>query len=375
MKKLNPQTNLLEHSEAKVKLYGRYLSVYLNILHQVQFVKKIFVFDLFCGEGIYENGAKGSPIIALDCIRNHYFAKQNSIPNMTVWFNDIGKSKLEDGYKVNRVERISQGMVVPPNVELKFFREDYREIFPKAIDRVRQTKDAKGIFFIDPFGYKIIKPDDIRRILEPGSTEVLLWLPTPQMYRFAEAASTSNFDGSDPLRDFLKELFGNSSLSFSSDYDFIEQLKGRFRAYLKDLNVFVDTFTLQRDATNTYCLFFFTRNLKGYQKMVETKWDLDQERGKGFTLEKTLTFFSEIELSQYPQKLWAYIKSENYRTNAELFLFGLENGFLPKHTKSVLDNWKNSGQNFDVVGLDGKPVRGYYIDNAERRVGFRISES
>jgi three-Cys-motif partner protein len=375
MKKVNPQTSLLQHSEAKVRLYGRYLSVYLNILHRAQFVKRIFVFDLFCGEGIYENDAKGSPIIALDCLRNHYFANQNSIPNMTVWFNDIGKSKLEDGYKVDRVERISKGMFIPPNVELKFSKEDYRKIFPKAIDQIRQTRDAKGIFFVDPFGYKIIKPDDIRRMLEPGSTEVLLWLPIPQMYRFAEAVSTGDFSGSDPLRDFLKELFGSSALNFVSDYDFIEQLKGRFRAYLRDLKAFVDTFTLQRDATNTYCLFFFTRNVKGYEKMVGTKWELDKEHGKGFTLEKTLTFFSEIELSEYPQKLWAYIKSEDFRTNEELFLFGLENGFLPKHTKSVLDSWKNSGQNIEVVGLDGKPVRGYYIDNLKRRVGFRVIES
>lgn len=374
MKKVNPQISLLEHSEAKVRLYGRYLSVYLNILHRVQFIKRIFVLDLFCGEGIYENDAKGSPIIALDCIRNHYFANQKAIPNMTVWFNDIGKSKLEDGYKVDRVEKISKGMFIPSNVELKFSKEDYRKIFPKAIDEVRQAKDSKGIFFVDPFGYKIIKPDDIRRMLEPGNTEVLLWLPTPQMYRFAEAVSTSNFHGSDPLRNFLKELFGSSTTDFNSDYDFIEQLKGRFRAYLKDLNVFVDTFSLQRDATNTYCLFFFTRNITGYEKMVATKWEMDKEHGKGFSIEKTLTLFSEIELSEYTQKLWAYIKSENYRTNAELFRYGLENGFLPKHTKSVLDNWKKNGTKFEVLGLDGKPMRGYYIDNLERRVGFRAIE-
>lgn len=291
---------------------------------------------------------------------------------MTVWFNDIGKSKLEDGYKVDRVERISKGMYIPSNVQIQFSKENYRKIFPKAIDEIKQVRDAKGIFFVDPYGYKIIKPDDIRTMLEPGSTEVLLWLPTPQMYRYAEAVFANDFSGSDPLREFLKELFGNSIPNFNSDYDFIEQLKGRFRAYLKDLNVFVDTFTLQRDAANTYCLFFFTRNIKGYEKMVATKWDLDTEHGKGFALEKTLTFFSEIELSEYPKKLWAYIDSADYRTNSELFLYGLENGFLPKHTKSVLDNWKKDSSNFEVVALDNKPIRGYYIDNLERRVGFRV---
>lgn len=144
MKSLNPKTSLLEHSEAKIELYGSYLSIYLNILHRAGFVKRIFVFDLFCGEGIYENSAKGSPIIALDCIRNHYYSNRNSIPNMTVWFNDIGKSELEDGYKADRVQRISEKLTIPSNVDVRFFTKDYRDIFPGAIEIVQQTRDSKG---------------------------------------------------------------------------------------------------------------------------------------------------------------------------------------------------------------------------------------
>jgi three-Cys-motif partner protein len=372
MKNVNPKTNLLEHSEAKVELYGRYLSVYLNILHRAGFVKRIFLFDLFCGEGIYKNNAKGSAIIALDCIRNHYDSNKSSIPNMTVWFNDIEKSKLEDGYKVDRVERISRTLMIPSNVDIRFFKKDYREIFPEAIELVEQTKDAKGLFFIDPFGYKIIKPLDIRQILEIGNTEVLLWLPIAQMYRFAGSVMENQFPGSDPLRDFLIDLFGNNMPSFHSAHDFVDQLKGRFRAYLKDLNAYVDIFFLERDATNVYCLFFFTRNIKGYEKIIETKWQIDKEHGKGFAQEKTQSFFSEIELSGYKQKVQAFIESSDYRTNGELYFFGLENGFLPKHTKSVLDAFTNSGLNIEIVSLDGKPAKGYYLGDMNRRIGISL---
>lgn len=370
MKSVNPKTSLLEHSEAKVELYGSYLSVYLNILHRAGYAKRIFVFDLFCGEGIYENKSKGSPIIALDCIRNHYYANKNSIPNMTVWFNDNGKSELEDGDKVDRVERISNSLTIPSNVEVRFFKEDYREIFPKAIELVEQTKDAKGLFFIDPFGYKIIKPLDIRQMLEIRNTEVLLWLPIAQMYRFAGAVMESQFPGADPLRDFLKELFGNTLPNFRSAYDFIDQLKNRFRAYLKDLNSYVDIFFLERDASNIYCLFFFTRNIKGYEKIIEMKWKIDKDRGRGFKLAKTQSFFSEIELSGYKQKVQAFIESSRFRTNDELFVFGLENGFLPKHTKSVLDSFVKNGISIEIVSLDGKSAKSYYLGDMKRRVGI-----
>ena len=370
MKGINPKTNLLEHSEAKVELYGRYLSVYLNILHRAGFVKRIFVFDLFCGECIYENNSKGSPIIALDCISDHYYSNNNSIPNMTVWFNDIGKSELEDGYKVDRVKRISNSFTFPSNVDVKFFKKDYREIFPEAIELIEKTKNAKGLFFVDPFGYKIIKPLDIRQMLEIGNTEVLLWLPIAQMYRFAGAVMESQFPGADPLRDFLKELFGNTLPNFRSAYDFIEQLKDRFRAYLKDLNAYIDIFFLERDASNVYCLFFFTRNIKGYEKIIEMKWKIDKDSGKGFKLEKTQSSFNEIELSGYRQKLQAFIESSRYRTNEELYFFGLENGFLPKHTKSVLDSFTENGLIVEIVSLDGKPAKSYYLGDKKRRVGI-----
>jgi three-Cys-motif partner protein len=373
MNQPNPKTNLLEHSEAKVKLYGKYLAVYLSIMRNIQYVKRVFIFDLFCGEGVYENDAKGSPIIALDTIRNHYFANKKSCPNMTLWFNDNGISEIERSvYKTDRVQRISNEFFIPTNVKIEYFKEDYEDICPKAIDLARQTKDAKGLFFIDPFGYKDIKPNDIRKMLEGGNTEVFLWLPIAQMYRFADSAMRSNFPGSEPLRAFLTELFGEVTPSFQSSHEFIEQLRGRFRAYLRGLGVFVDTFILERDASNVYCLFFFTRNVRGYEKMLEAKWSIDPSHGKGHSLEKTISLFDEIELSGYPQKLQAFITSADYRTNKELYHFGLENGFLPKHSNNVLRDWKREG-NIEVISLDGQPVRGNHIEyNSSRLFGFKL---
>ena len=376
MQQSNSKTNLLEHSKAKVKLYGKYLAVYLNIMHHVQYVNQVFVFDLFCGEGIYKNDTKGSPIIALDTIRNHFFANQKSCPNMTLWFNDNGMSEIEKNiYKSDRVQQINTKSFIPPNVKIEYFKEDYEKIYPTAVELVKRTRGAKGLFFIDPFGYKDIKPDDFRKMLERGNTEVFLWLPIAQMYRFVDSAMQSSFPGSEPLRLFLTELFGKVVPNFQSSREFIEHLRSRFRAYLRDLEVFVDTFILERDASNLYCLFFFTRNVRGYEKMLEAKWSIDPSRGKGHSLEKTLSLFDEIEMSGYPQKLQAFISSADYRTNRELFHFRLDNGFLPKHTNKVLRDWKREGV-IECISLDGQIARGNYIEyNSPRRVGFKTVQN
>jgi three-Cys-motif partner protein len=64
------QTNLFEHSEAKVNLLGEYLKAYLPIITNAGFTKQIHLYDLFCGEGLYENQGEGSPLILLKTVRD-----------------------------------------------------------------------------------------------------------------------------------------------------------------------------------------------------------------------------------------------------------------------------------------------------------------
>ena len=103
--------------------------------------------------------------------------------------------------------------------------------------------------------------------------------------------------------------------------------------------------------------------------MLEVKWKFDINRGKGFTLEKTMSFLNEIELSGYPEKLAQFLLSGQNRSNADLYRFGLENGFLPKHTHKVLKMWKDRGK-LNVISLDARPVKGFYLSDHDRSVGF-----
>ncbi|MBN1452450.1 MAG: three-Cys-motif partner protein TcmP [Anaerolineales bacterium] len=375
MQQPDPKTHLLEHSEAKLKLYDTYLARYLNILARTPYVEKIFLFDLLCREGIYEKGEKGSPIMALETIKDHYYSNNRSCPNITIWFNDIGYSEIEnDVLKIDRVKIFGEKIYRPSNVNVKFYQEDYQDLYPKAVQLVNSTYRAKGLFFIDPYGYKAIKPEDIRNMLDGNNTEVLLWLPASFMYRFANTVTRSDFKGGEPLKEFIIALFGKNHPLFKSVYDFIEQITGSFRAYLRELGIFVDSFTLERGGGNVYCLFFFTSHIKGYETMLATKWDMDENRGKGHTLNK-FPSFSEIQLSGYPQKLKAFVSSAEYRTNAEIYKFGLENGFLPKHTNDVLRSWKQE-EKIERISLDGQHAQGNYIEyNSPRLVGFRIKQS
>ncbi len=248
--------SLGEHSEAKVKLYSNYLSIYLNILARAGFAEKIFIFDLLCGEGIYADGKKGSPIIALEKINDHYQANNQKCPTIAVRFNDSEKSEIEPNlYKIDRVQRFAKEIFKPPNVEVRYSHYDFREALEKAKTEFAASTKPVGLFFIDPYGYKIVTPNDIKEILALTNTEVLLFLPSSFMYRFAEKSLGKDFPGSEPLRAFLQELFQPNIPTFSSVYNFIAKIKEQFKIYLGN-QVYVDTFTLQNQ-TNIFSLFFF----------------------------------------------------------------------------------------------------------------------
>lgn len=367
---------LEEHPKAKIELYGKYLSIYLNIIARVDFIDRIFLMDLFAGEGVYKDEEKGSPLVAINCIKNHYFGNGKKCPDISMTFNDHGKSEIDPTKsKIERIKSLVEKEFVPANVEINYSETSYSDVINQVIHKTdKLTKNQRALIFIDPWGYKDINPFEIRTLLQNGFTEVLLFLPIYHMYRFADKAlsKNENFPGGKPLEKFLLTLFEDNKPNTNSNLEFIESLSSQFKSYLQVR--YTDTFVIERDRGNFFCLFFFTNNKKGYQKMLESKWSLDEAEGKGFTINDTpgqLGMFNIVETDNYYEKVKSFLRENTNTTNIELFEFGLSNRHLPKHTKMVLDKLKAQGL-LDVVSLDGKPVKGFYIDNAERLVHIRI---
>lgn len=361
-KKVDAKLIMLDHSKAKVELYSTYLSVYLNILSRVSFVNKIHLFDLMCGEGIYADNSKGSPIQAMETIKNHYFSNGKSSPNMDIWFNDKDKSEIEkDKNKIERVQEACSKLFKPSNVNVKYTQNDYLTIQPQVKTELEKLKKLRGsekaLLFVDPYGYKEVKPSHMRDFLECGHSEVILFLPISHMYRFANKSLNEDFPGGEPLEKFLLELFGDDKPEYSCVRTFIDAIKTSFRARLRDLKIYVDTFSIERDSSNTYCLFFFTSHVKGFEAMLDSKWKLDEQQGNGFRIEKSGNLFGTTLEFDYPDKLKDYIKGNSKVTNANLYLFGLENGYLPTHTVTVLKSWQKELPKFKVTMENGGIAR------------------
>jgi three-Cys-motif partner protein len=357
MTKKDVKTNLLNHSEAKVRLLGEYLKRYLNIICNDGYTKRIKIYDLFCGEGLYENGGEGSPLVTMRQIKDIHFvnvAKASTIPKIDCHFNDIEESKVK---KVEQSLK-DKSLYYREFGDLQFSTEDYQVQYENLLTQLPKLKELnqKAFIFIDPYEYKHIKASQIKNLMLKGSSEVLLWLPTQFMYRFASNGTP------EALKDFITEIIPNfNEWRPGNVWKFISELKQGFQDFLGN-NFFVDTFTIQKDTNTVFCLFFFTSHIKGFEKMLEAKWEIDTEYGKGWDYAgNTPSLFHEHKTNPLETKLKEYLKAKK-RYNGEVYEFTLRQGFLPKHTNEIFYNWQNNGD-LEVLTARGEKARkkSFYI--------------
>lgn len=354
--KRESQIVMLDHSKAKVKLLSKYLEKYLNIISNDGYTNKISVFDLFCGEGVYENDGEGSPIAILKVLKELHFsnkAKNKRVPPVDLFFNDIDDSKIQKLKSIIEVRKLHYSLFG----KLNFSSKNYKEILDSLSSYVQKFKNEKAFIFIDPYGYKEIRASEIKKLLSAKKSEVLLFLPTQFMYRFDEKGTPQ------ALIEILEELVELKDWKPSTSvYDFINQFKNSLKSYLGE-DFFVDTFTIKKDESTVYCLYFFSSHVRGFEKMLETKWEIDDEEGKGWSYQSKNNLFSSFKMNPLEEFLVNLFYTQSKVTNGDIYFYTLSCGFLPKHSNEILSSLQEDNK-IEVFSANGEKVRkgAFYIN-------------
>lgn len=362
MTKKDPKEYLLAHSKAKIQLLNEYLSRYLSILSLAGYTPEIKIYDVFCGAGLYKDEGKGSPFVILEAIKkflDSQTALGKEVPTyFSCMFNDVDELKIE-GLKKN-IEIQLPG--IENIAELNYSSTDYSQAIKTISEEVAEFDKEKGFIFIDPYGYKI-KIDDIKNLVATRKAEVLLFLPIQFMYRFANKATPQS------LREFMSDLAEEENLPESnSEFEYIENLRTLFAKKIgKDF--FVDSFFIKKDASTVFSLFFFCSHILAFEKMLESKWRIDNEQGIGWKYNTSGdSLFGELlRTNPLETKIIEFLKTGN-KSNGEIYRFTLNCRFLPTHATQVLSKLQSTGQ-ISVTAADGsKPRKGsFYINYKEFR--------
>jgi three-Cys-motif partner protein len=357
------QTKMYDHSEVKVRLLKLYLERYLNVINALPYINSIHLYDLFCGEGLYENGGIGSPLQMIEMLKNIHFqtkANGNKPKSVNCFFNDIEKWKTE---KVE-AEITKRKLYYKEMGGLTFSNQDYRELLPKVVQDISGLKNEKAFIFIDPYGYKEIRISDIKNLLAGKNSEVLLFLPTQFMFRFEEKGTPES------LKEFIEEILPKEQWPKSdTGIDFIENLMDGFQKALGD-DFFVDRFIITRDRNQFFCLFYFTSHIYGFDRMQDAKWQIDEEEGRGWQFEGESNLFNSVEKTPntfiFERKLREFLSTP--RTNSEVYRFTLHQRHKPSHCNQVLLKLQTENC-LEVLNKDGSKGRrsSFYINyNAHR---------
>lgn len=362
--KIDSKKIMLAHSEAKVEFFKKYLERYLRILYLAQGIDEINIFDVFCGTGIYDNGKKGSPIVAFDSIKKlreeHVHSKR-----INLFVND------SKGEKVSAVQNyIDSNNQNYCNVE---YRNQAAEMMFEEISKIisNQNRNVRNLIFIDPYGYKEIKKATLETLLDKGITEIILFLPISQMQRFTTKAIESELEPYKPLKEFVYSFFSNSHPIRNQKVSALEYIK-YLKVVLNFNKYFSASYYIERDESNHFGLFFVSPHIYGIQKILEVKWILDEEEGQGFKqITPQLTLFGEqtkqIAKENNYERLEKILKAslKTPKTNWDIYEIILRNEFLPKHANEIFKNWQENESNFKVTEIDtNKPARknAFYVN-------------
>ena len=192
--------------------------------------------------------------------------------------------------------------------------------------------------------------NEIFNLLNIGKTEILLFLPVYHMFRFLKPTQE---DEQNPSYKHIKRIMDEFELNY--DVNNIDEYIERITHSLTfNNNFFVTNFKLKKDGSaNTYALFFITQHIKGLEKAIEAKWEIDDECGKGYQYKDYGLFADELSkenqnecLKDLKNILLRFLSS--YKTNLEIYKITLINGYLPKNTNKILKEFqKNNILEFD----------------------------
>ena len=225
---------------------------------------------------------------------------------------------------------------------------------------------------IDPKGYTQFPVQRVPTLLRYEGTEVFLFLPVPEMYRFV-----GSVDEEHPLGQILTWLWGARRPTFATQKSFADPLVRQLRMAFGE-GVYTTPIYLAKSPTDRYVLVHSTRSLLGLERMVGAIWKVDPERGEGFGPGSGQGDLF-VKAHDFNAELMAYVAgTPEGRTNKEVSVFTLTRAIPTRKADEVLRSQRRAGRIEVVDEEKGTPVRAFYLpfkSQKDHRVVIRVRRS
>lgn len=316
---------------AKLSIFHDYLKEWLPVFLAKKEIywHTINIFDFFSGPGIDTNGIKGTPLLILEELKVYLNEIESKNLNINLYFNDYLSDKIES-LKNNLIPYQN------PNINIKLESKDFKDAFNGQL-KLMSNKDTANLLFLDQTGVKQIDESVFKSILKLKTTDFLFFISSSTIKRFKNHPAISAYHNITP--DKIE----------NTEYDQIHRLVTNYYRELipKAKEYFIAPFSLKKKS-GLYGLIFGSGNPFGVEKFLRTCWKIDPIRGEAnFDIDNDRIKPGQIDMftgtTQKPKKIEKFenelkenILNKKIINDKELYLYTLNNGFIPSHSKKVI---------------------------------------
>ena len=273
-KKMPTTWKIKPHTLAKHRILEEYLKAWAPIISSLG--KPIMYIDGFAGPGTYKDGEDGSPVIAMETIKNNQNVKEST--NVDFWFIEGDKQKAE------KLENVldARFSALPKNMKCVVDSDKFENKLCSKLDEFeQQNKSLPPTFaFLDPCGYSGFPMHLIQKLLQHEKSEVLITFMAKFVNRFLDSGhgrAVTKLYGTDKFLDAIE--IGNKD----------ERIKFLLCLYIEKLKEnngakYVKTFEIKDNKNNLiYYLIFGTKHWRGMEVMKEAMLKIDDSGQYSFS--------------------------------------------------------------------------------------------
>ena len=339
--------NFDKGTKTKLELFDAYFNESLPVFVHQKHWSDIFIYDLFAGKGLDEEGEFGTAINILKGVSQHCQSIISKKKNLYVILNDKKEHKeLEKNVNAfieeckKRCENSHCIFEDATSSKLVIKNEDFRGYFNEIIyPRLVQKKDAIKLIFLDPFNF-IMDNDLFKKLISLPKTDFMCFIPATFLRRF-------------PTEPTFKKFIDDYKLSFS-DTRFKESHR-TIAQYIrnlipKDKDYYIGHFSIEKPqkkgtGKNYYGVIFGSNSTLGAEKFQRVCWKVDTTVGEAdYNIDNEPTYGGNIDLfNTKPIKIETFendlknrILTNTLKTDIDVYKFALQSCFQPKFAANIL---------------------------------------
>jgi len=355
----------------KLEIFKRYIREWLPVFMAkrdgcVPF-DRVNIYDFFAGPGRDGNDNPGSPLIIQEEVKAFCEARAQlkAETPIRMIFNDIQKSHIEKLRESVEEMRCSKDCC-----SFEYCSEPFLNVVEKYLPSMRERGQA-NLVILDQFGVKEVTPEIVQKILAAGTTDILFFISTASIRRFA---ATPEFRDKFKLdSEEIKTVAYNTVHRFLCDH---------FRSQLTAGNAMLAPFSIKKKS-NIYGIIFATTHELGMEKFLKVCWGLDRVTGEAsYNIDNEVTWNGQQSLftddntptkeTVFETELLSFIKDQN-PSNKRVFRFGLERGFCSAKCNDALKVLQGAGkiEVEDISTMKSARKGAFYLMDAQDRVRLR----